>query len=285
MTVRNVSDTARWVAWYRAEESERPDALFHDPFARRLAGPHGADIIRSLPGARRLSGVMTVRTCLFDELILGTIRTDAVDTVLNLACGFDARPYRLQLPPQLSWIEVDLPPLMEEKRAALAGERPACRLESVALDLADAAARAAFFQRVGAGSRRTLILTEGLLAYLAPDAVLDLARALHAQPSFALWIMDLASPDILKHAMKRTNARLAAANAALRFAPEEGEEFFRPTGWEPMEFRQTAAEARRLGREAPFAWVWHLLFRLSSPARRAEFARRYRAGVALLRRA
>ena len=35
--VSNVSDTARWVAVYRAWESARPDALFIDPFAERLA--------------------------------------------------------------------------------------------------------------------------------------------------------------------------------------------------------------------------------------------------------
>jgi O-methyltransferase involved in polyketide biosynthesis len=29
--VENISDTARWVAIFRAEESERPDAVFHDP--------------------------------------------------------------------------------------------------------------------------------------------------------------------------------------------------------------------------------------------------------------
>lgn len=39
--VTGVSDTARWVAVYRAWESARPDALFHDPFAQRLAGDRG----------------------------------------------------------------------------------------------------------------------------------------------------------------------------------------------------------------------------------------------------
>ena len=42
--LRHISDTAHWVAFYRALESERPDALFHDPFARRLAGVRGARI-------------------------------------------------------------------------------------------------------------------------------------------------------------------------------------------------------------------------------------------------
>jgi O-methyltransferase involved in polyketide biosynthesis len=36
--IQNVSDTAFMVAVYRAMESERPDALFHDPLVRKLAG-------------------------------------------------------------------------------------------------------------------------------------------------------------------------------------------------------------------------------------------------------
>ena len=39
--IRNISDTARWVAVFRARETERPDAAFRDPFARRLAGDRG----------------------------------------------------------------------------------------------------------------------------------------------------------------------------------------------------------------------------------------------------
>ena len=34
--IRHISDTALWVAVYRAEESERADAVFRDPYARRL---------------------------------------------------------------------------------------------------------------------------------------------------------------------------------------------------------------------------------------------------------
>jgi hypothetical protein len=42
--IENVSDTALWVAVYRAHETLRSDALFHDPFAERLAGSKGAAI-------------------------------------------------------------------------------------------------------------------------------------------------------------------------------------------------------------------------------------------------
>jgi len=47
--IRDISDTARWVAVYRARETERPDAVFRDPFARALAGERGERIAAALP--------------------------------------------------------------------------------------------------------------------------------------------------------------------------------------------------------------------------------------------
>jgi methyltransferase (TIGR00027 family) len=284
MSVRDISDTARWVAWYRAVESDRPDALFRDPYARRLAGTRGADIARTMPGAKNLGWVMVTRTCLFDELVMRAVTSGAVDTVLNLAAGFDARPYRLPLPATIRWVEVDLPPLLEEKQSILAGERAACELETVPLDLADVAGRAALFARVGGRSRGVLVLTEGLLAYLAPEDVLALARALHVQPAIRQWATDLASPYIMKQVMQRANDQLRQAGSAFRFAPEEGEEFFRPVGWVATEFHSMVEEAQRLGREMPLAGFFRLLSRLIPPGRRAEMARRYRSGVVLLER-
>jgi O-methyltransferase involved in polyketide biosynthesis len=38
MPIENISDTARWIAYVGALESARPDALFHDALAQRLAG-------------------------------------------------------------------------------------------------------------------------------------------------------------------------------------------------------------------------------------------------------
>src|SRR6185295_7983751 len=61
----------------------------------------------------------------FDDVICETVQRDSIDTVLNLAAGLDARPYRLPLPSELRWIEVDLPGILAEKTKLLAGERPA----------------------------------------------------------------------------------------------------------------------------------------------------------------
>ena len=86
--VSNVSDTARWVAVYRAWESARRDALFFDPFADRLAGERGRAIAARAPRQVRTGWPMVVRTRLMDDPVLASVR-DGCDRVLDLAAGFD----------------------------------------------------------------------------------------------------------------------------------------------------------------------------------------------------
>ncbi len=48
MPIEHISDTARWVAVYRAMETARPDAIFRDPHARQLAGERGDHIVDTM---------------------------------------------------------------------------------------------------------------------------------------------------------------------------------------------------------------------------------------------
>jgi methyltransferase (TIGR00027 family) len=105
--IRDIADTARWVAVYRAEESERTDAVFRDPFARRLAGARGEQIASTIEFTRANSWSFVARTFLFDATIERSV-ADGVDTIVNLGAGLDTRPYRLALPPSVGWIEADL---------------------------------------------------------------------------------------------------------------------------------------------------------------------------------
>jgi len=253
--IENVSDTARWVAFYRAMETERPDALFRDPWARKLAGERGAAIVRHVPRARAMAWALIVRTQVFDELILQAVQRDGADVVLNLAAGFDTRPYRLHLPPSLRWIEVDLPELLAHKERELAGENPVCELERVRLDLADAEARRALFERVGRMGKRVLVASEGLLLYLTPEQVAPLAEDLHSPASFHWWITDLLSPALRRRLHRSWGKHLEGASSLYEFAPEEGPGFFCPYGWHVAEFRPVFDEARRLKREMPLAWL------------------------------
>ena len=152
--IKGVSDTAFMVAAWRAAESERPDALFQDPFAARLAGEHGRAIIASLRGF--LGGwQVVIRTLIIDDLIQKAVVAGA-DTIVNLGAGLDARPYRMALPESLRWIEVDYPDVIDWKAEKLAGDRPRCRLDRVRLDLADVAARRALFADLAGSSNKLL---------------------------------------------------------------------------------------------------------------------------------
>jgi methyltransferase (TIGR00027 family) len=281
--IQHVSDTALWVALYRAIESERPDALFHDPYARRLAGERGERVFGAMPKARSWGWPMVVRTAVMDELILKAAAGQGFDTVLNLAAGLDARPYRLALPPTLRWIDVDFPDMIAYRREHLSDARPACRVEQVGLDLRIVSARRSLFTDVGRSARGVLVVSEGLLVYLEPAEVAALARDLAGPPSFQRWLTDIAGPRILKRMEKTWGKVVAAGNAPFRFAPAEGTRFFDRHGWTEAEFRSTWDEANRLGRaDVRFAWLWRLLARISSEKRREEGRRM--AGIVVLER-
>lgn len=271
--IENVSDTARWVAVYRAMETERKDAHFRDPWARRLAGERGEAIVREMPRGRQTAWPMIVRTQVFDEIILDRVRNHGVDTVLNLAAGLDVRPWRLELPPSLRWFDVDLPGITEYKAGVMAGETPRSRYEAVIADLADAVQRQGVFARVAADARQALVVSEGLLIYLAPEDVAALAADLHAQPAFRWWLTDLASPRLLQWMMKSWGKQVRDGNAPFRFAPEENAGFFLRHGWKEAAWSSTMEDARRLKREMPMAWLWRGLGRLMPAKRREEFRR------------
>jgi len=247
LEVRNISDTARWAAYFRAQETKRSDAIFRDPYAERLCGQHGVDIANTLPDGNKHAWAWVTRTYLFDHFITQELQR-GVDLVLNLAAGLDARPYRMKLPASLQWIEVDLPGILTYKEEILAGEKPACALERVRLDLADVNARRALFAGLNQRARKILVLVEGLLIYLSAAEVAALAKDLARGASFQRWLMDLCSPGLLKMMQKTTGKRLSEIGAPFKFAPAEGPEFFSPHGWEPMEVKgmlKTAAQFKR----------------------------------------
>jgi methyltransferase (TIGR00027 family) len=280
--IEHISDTARWVAEYRAMETDRPDAIFRDPYARRLAGDRGREIATTLPQGQAAAWAMIVRTAVLDEIILGTIARENTDLVLNLAAGLDARPWRLDLPPALRWVDVDLPAILDYKSKTLEGEHPACQYEAITTDLTDAVARAELLMRLGTEAKRALVVAEGLLIYLTSDQVGALARDLYSANGFRWWTTDLASPRLLKMLERHWGSALHAGRAPFRFGPAEGTAFFAPFGWREVSFRSSLEEAHRLHREMRFAWLWRLMARVSPEKQREEYRRM--SGCVLLER-
>jgi methyltransferase (TIGR00027 family) len=254
--VENVSDTAFWVAHYRAKESARPDALFHDPLAERLAGTHGEAIARAIPGRVMTGWIVSLRTCIIDDFLRFAV-AQGVDLVLNLGAGLDTRPYRLDFIDKVTWVEVDYPAMITYKYEQLASETPHCKLERVKLDLADNAARRQFLAEMNARSKNILVLTEGVLPYLSNEEVAALADDLHGQENIRFWIADYMAPQVQR--FRRRLSRRHLRNAAFKFAPGDWFDFFARHGWQSKTMRYYLEESIKLNRPITLPMPYRLM--------------------------
>jgi methyltransferase (TIGR00027 family) len=268
--IQHVSDTAFLVAEARARESERPEALFRDPLARRLSGDKGQAIAASFHPMTAWTVVM--RTLVIDAFVQQAVAA-GFRTIVNLGAGLDTRPYRMDLPAQLHWIEVDYPDVVAYKERLLANETQHCRLTREGLDLSITEQRRALLARVAAASPRILVLTEGVIPYLTEDQVGALADDLNATPHVTGWILDYVSPE--SHAYRDRQVGNRLARAPFKFRPEDWYAFFAQHGWRVRDLHYLADESQRVGRRPPLPLMARLIMktlgRFAPPERRDAF--------------
>lgn len=169
--------TALGVAWARAAESSRDDALFDDPLAEAIArirprdsefgGRDGTDE-RGSAKIRAMYDWIVARTLFLDEVFAAAV-ADGITQFVILGSGLDGRGFRLDFGSGAKLFEVDRPSVVEVKEdlVAQSGLAPTVERRVVASDLADDWLRAL----QGKGFRADLPsawLAEGLFVYL-PD--------------------------------------------------------------------------------------------------------------------
>ncbi|MBN3512234.1 SAM-dependent methyltransferase [Mycolicibacterium septicum] len=227
-----VADTGVLVAAIRAEETRRPDRLFDDPFADRLAGESGR---RMLAEAVATSGdkstlQIVVRTRFWDEALLTAV--PPVRQVVILAAGLDARAYRLPWPDGTTVFELDQPAVIEAKAEALAGAQPRCRRVAIGVDLTtdwtDTLRSNGFDPELPA-----VWLMEGLLQYLDEGAVHTLFErvdALSAPGSVLLY--DIVGKTLLDSVMLAPVLEQMSRNGApWLFGTDAPEQLCERLGW------------------------------------------------------
>lgn len=209
--IEHVSDTALWVAAFRAKETERPDALFQDPLASILVGTRGIEIAKRMPFPKILAWIMAVRTVAIDRLIQEAVKS-GVDTVINIGAGLDTRPYRLELPKRVNWIEIDFSHIIRLKNEKLATQTPRFSLRRIELDFSNRQTAQDIYSGIGKGTQKALIITEGVIPYLTNEQAKDLAQDLFEIPTFEYWIQDyrkhsktMRHPARLKKYLKKAN--------------------------------------------------------------------------------
>lgn len=280
--IENVSDTAFWVAYYRAVETRRPDALFQDPLASVLAGEQGKQIAEAMPMRFMTSWVIAIRTRIIDEYIRMAI-ADGVEAVVNLGAGLDTRPYRMDLCKSFLWIEADYPRMIEYKESRLRNQTPRCTLERVPVDLANQAKRRKLLADVDARGRKLLTLTEGVIPYLSVEEVGALADDLKAISHVRYWITEYLSPEAIRF-RERGGISRKTKNAPFKFKPADWFGFFRERGWAVKEMRYFNEEGKRLKRpvKAPLPLKVIMKVRTLLASKEKREALKKVAGYALL---
>ena len=234
--------TALWVAGMRAIETERQDPLFHDPFARRLAGDRFVEELKlHNAGGNDMPPAIEVRTRWLDEQTsLGLGR--GLRQIVVVGAGMDARAYRLTFPPGTRLFELDQGDVLDEKETKLVGIRPKCERLAVPVDLLEdwpATLRNAGFDQ----EAQTLWLIEGVLIYLAETQVARLfflVDALSVSGSVALF-------DIVGRSMLESARVDALHGLARQFGTDTPERLLGPFGWN-VHAHSTASVGERLGR-------------------------------------
>lgn len=276
--IQHVSDTSRWIAAYRAQETARPDAVFKDPLAERLASSRGMEMIRVTPNTNNMAFAMVIRTTAIDKLIQATIDL-GIDTVINLGAGLDTRPYRMPLPSTLKWIEVDFPHLIEYKNEVLKNEKPVCSLQRIAADLSIEMERLKLFIHLDNSTQKALIITEGVIPYLTNDQAAQLSKDLHAMPHFQYWIQDYRNGGYNRNKHTESLQKMVR-NTPFLFTEADPVTFFSRHGWRVVQNIFLLDEADRIGRRLPMKFTWSVMMRLFRQKMRAAINNTY--GFALL---
>jgi methyltransferase (TIGR00027 family) len=259
---KHISDTAFLVAAYRAMESERPDFLFKDPHARQLVGQHGPDLVAQLKDGHNSSWFLVARTLILDEWIKELIAKENIKIVLNLAAGLDTRAFRLELPTNLNWYDIDLPEITQYKEKIVKTVTPICKHHFISLDLAQREQRNQFFDSVAKPSQKALIISEGFLMYLNPQQAAELAKDLGKYSSFRFWLAELIGPVQLKLIQLKWGKAFKEANSEMQFAPGNGAAFFNPYGWATRDFKSSLDKAIEIQRAPSGAILLRTLFSL-----------------------
>jgi methyltransferase (TIGR00027 family) len=183
----SVGTTAVMVAAARAAETERPDPLIRDPYAKVLVAGAGTgawefmldgEFVAKVAEAdaeaaavfEHMSAYQAVRTHFFDAFFADAVAA-GIRQIVILASGLDSRAYRLQWPAGTTVYEIDQPKVLEYKSATLDQHdvSPTAVRREVAMDLRfdwpNALRQAGFDSSVP-----TAWLAEGLLMYLPADA-------------------------------------------------------------------------------------------------------------------
>ena len=175
----------------RLEDLHNPDPIVGDKWAEYVAEQINYDYSTiGVPPVMR--DTICLRTVCFDRWTREFLaeHKDEEVTILNIACGLDARCHRVQWGPNVRWVDMDLPDVVELRRKLL--PEPSGNYTLLAGSALDDSALASIPK-----DRPTAIVIEGLMMYLEEAQVHDLIRRLCDHFPSGQLMFDAMSPTVV----------------------------------------------------------------------------------------
>ncbi len=233
MDLANVSHTAIYTLLCRAVQAEAIDPIIHDPMAslcleKLLSIASEEEKKRILKWKKMVLGKgandtrrVVHRTNDIDKIVNDYIANNPSSTVINLACGFDTRFWRIENE-KCTYIEIDLPEVVALKKEIL---KEHLSYELIGCSVLDTA----WIDKVTAnGNSHFILVAEGLVMYLPkPDAtklLQEIARGFHQSQLVLELIPEKYTKGFLHKLMGLAFRLLMGMNISFVFGVQEPRE-------------------------------------------------------------
>ncbi len=207
LNLSEVSLTAFLPLLCRVIESGKTDPVINDPMAalcleRLMALASEAEKARILKWKRKYAGSQArearssaLRSANFDRIANAFIAAHPGCTVINLACGFDTRYWRIDHE-KCTYLELDLPEMVALKREIL---KDHLNYELIACSVLDTSW---IDQVTSKGNRDFLLLAEGLFYYFPRQDVVKILQEVAHRFERSQLVMDTAPESYSRGLMK-----------------------------------------------------------------------------------
>ena len=186
----------------KAQDSRSKRSILHDTTADELLKVVDYDFTKFKGKAS--DSLTVVRAKEYDDCITEFIKTNTNAVVLYLGCGLDTRVSRINPPPSITWFDVDYPEVIKLRKNFYSDRNGYQMIESSITD-------AAWLHTIP-GDRPALIITEGVLEYLAAEEVKTLLNRLTDYFHHGEIMFDIISPFALELGKKELKETTGAVH-------------------------------------------------------------------------
>ncbi|MGC4940329.1 class I SAM-dependent methyltransferase [Kribbella sp. DT2] len=233
--LRREQETMLMTLYLHARDAESAVPVLGDRFAGGVLAQIDYDFAR-LKALRGNQPIIVARAKAIDDQVRVALAETPDAVVLHLGCGLDSRVLRLAPGPDVTWIEVDQGPVIELRRRFYP-DRDGVR--TIAASVVDEG----WWDEVPTG-RPLLVVAEGLLMYLPPDAVRSVVTNLAGvEAPRATLIFDTVAPWVRDVARWQPNMR--RASTGFESSTRELEDALRAGGFDREVSSSLVTEAAR----------------------------------------